>query len=708
MPEPATGAATEPAPAPGPGQDTIAPVAAARDAVSLWRSSTAGALLAIALMVAATVGAALWLTVIDDQRQMQAQLVRQAHQAALQIRNRLIETEQMLLVEGSGHAASESRFRRKMVELLAANPALLRIELRHRGGGIAWAIDAPPPRPSLPAPLRARLGPEASEAFDTASRLNRLTYSRPYYLMAGSTGFELMELVVPAGETDGPMIVAIYSPQRMLDHFLAADTAPGPLFSLVEPDGTFTARQPQLGQVRVGQHALSPLARAGTTLQVRVDAVQGGPRLIPNVLTSLVAATSVGLGLAMFFLIRDIRQRARVERALRDQVQFRHAVEDAMLHALGVFDRSGRVIEVNAALCRITGYARHELIGRRTPLPFVPDEARQDYDEYVARIEAAPEPERATVRGRGFETVYRHRDGRPIHVLVVETPVQDADGEPIGHMVVGVDITEQKRIEELARRQQEILQSHSRLATLGEMASTLSHELNQPLAAITSYAAACENLVAARPSRPEAVAQALRGIRTQAERAGQVIRSVQSFLRRRAVDRDGVDLAALVRGLEPLLRLQATRTGARIDIHIPAGTTVHADRIMLEQVLLNLTRNGFEAMSETPAIDRVLEVRARAVRNDERGERVEISVADRGRGVPPEVLPQLFNAFFTTKTDGMGLGLSLCRSVIEQHGGSLQYRAAPGGGSIFAFDLPMALEGVDGAVARRPIRGVSP
>lgn len=696
MPEPATG-----------GGVPAAPGAARPDGTSLWRSSTAGALLAIALLVAATVGAALWLTLIDDQRQMQAQLVRQAHQAALQIRNRLIETEQMLLVEGSGYAASEARFRRKMVELLAANPALMRIELRNRLAGVVWALDASPPRPSLPAALRVRLGPEAADAFDTASRLNRLTYSRPYYVATGSTGFELMELVVPTGEVDGPMIVAIYSPQRILDHFLAADTAPGPLFSLVEPDGTFTARQPQLGQIRVGQHALSPLARAGTTLQVRVDAVQGGPRLIPNVLTSLVTVTSVGLGLAMFFLIRDIRQRARVERALRDQVRFRHSVEDAMLHALGVFDRAGRVIQVNAALCRITGFSHQELIGRRAPLPFVPTEAHQDYLDYIARIEAASDEEREVVRARGFETLYRHRDGHPINMLVVETPVHDADGASIGRMVVGVDTTEQKRIEELARRQQEILQSRSRLATLGEMASTLSHELNQPLAAITSYAAACENLVAARPTRPEAVAQALRGIKAQAERAGQVIRSVQSFLRRRAVDRAEVDLAGLVRGLEPLLRLQATRTGARIDIDIPPGTTVHADRIMLEQVLLNLTRNGFEAMSDTAQADRVLELRARPNGDDERGERVEVTVTDRGRGVPPDVLPQLFTAFFTTKTDGMGLGLSLCRSVIEQHGGSLQYRPAPGGGSIFAFDLPTAVESLEAGSARRPIRGVS-
>lgn len=169
------------------------------------------------------------------------------------------------------------------------------------------------------------------------------------------------------------------------------------------------------------------------------------------------------------------------------------------------------------------------------------------------------------------------------------------------------------------------------------MASTLSHELNQPLAAITSYATACENFVDARPPRSEPVRQALRGIRTQAERAGQVIRSVQSFLRRRAVDRSGLDLAALIRGLEPLLRLQAARTGARVVVEVPPGTAVLADRIMLEQVLLNLTRNGFEAMAEVPMADRVLQVVARPLGHDERGERVEVAVVDRGRGVPAEV-----------------------------------------------------------------------
>jgi two-component system sensor histidine kinase DctS len=358
-------------------------------------------------------------------------------------------------------------------------------------------------------------------------------------------------------------------------------------------------------------------------------------------------------------------------------------------------------------MCRMTGYGRDELIGARPPLPFSTPQSRIDYRAYLQRIADAPDAAAAdAARARGVETVYARRDGTRFDALVMESPVHDPEGRTIGRMVIGVDLTEQKRIEELARRQQEVLQSRSRLATLGEMASTLSHELNQPLAAITSYAAACENLVDAKPPRPEPVRQALRGIKAQAERAGQVIRSVQSFLRRRAVDRSGVDLATLVRGLEPLLRLQAARTGARVELDVPAGTIVFADRIMLEQVLLNLTRNGFDAMADVPLADRVLEVVARPLGEDERGERVEVSVLDRGRGVPPEVEAQLFTAFFTTKSEGMGLGLSLCRSVIEQHGGHLQYRPRDGGGSIFAFDLPRHAEAAARLESTHP--GVDP
>jgi len=668
----------------------VSPPATGRPA---WRPATVGALVAIALLVAVTVAAAIWLSIIDQRAQAQAQLTRQAHHVALHIRGRLVETEQLLLMEGRHYRQSIHRFRSDMTELLQANPALLRVELRTPEGTLLAAVDAPPPRPTLPIELRTDLGVETRSAIELSARLNRLTYSTPYFTQLGSTGMDLLELVVPTGDTGGPLVVAVYAPQRMLDHFIPLDLPPDMLYSMIEADGTMVARQSTPGQARVGLHAVAPLARSGTTLQLRIDGLQHVPRLIPNLLTGLVAATSVGLGIAMVLLILDIRRRAGAEQALREQVRFRRSIEDAMLHALLVYDLHGRVVHVNAALCRLTGFRRDELVGLQA-LPIITPEAERDYAVYLERIERARaqgESPRAEA-ARGFESAFRTKSGETFPALVFEMPVHGADGAPVGRLMLCVDLTDQKRIEDLARRQQEALQARSRLATLGEMASTLSHELNQPLAAITSYAAACENLMDLQPPRPEPVRQALRGIRTQAERAGQVIRSVQSFLRRRAVERTEVDLGALIRGLEPLLRLQAARTGSRIHIDVPVGTTAFADRIMLEQVVLNLTRNGFEAMADVPHVERVLTLTARSAPGDERGERIEFSVADRGRGVPPEVVPQLFTAFFTTKREGMGLGLSLCRSVIEQHGGHLVYRARPDRGSVFAFDLPSRRE----------------
>ena len=669
----------------------------------LWRSATVGPLIAIALLVATIVGASIWLSMLDEKRQQQDRLTRQAHHVALQIRGRLVETEQLLLMEGRNYPVSRSRFRLDMEDLLAANAALLRVELRGHDSALIDAVDALAPRPALPAASRVTLGVEAASALQAAATLNRLTYSRPYFARLGESGFDLLELVVPTGDLKGPLIVAVYAPQRILDNFIPVGQPPNQLYSLIEADGTVVARQASLGQARGALHAISSLARAGNSLQLRVDGLLPAARLVPNVLTGLVAATSVGLGIAMFYLLRDVRRRARAEHALREQMLFRRTIEDAMIDTLLVFDLEDRVLHVNDTLCRITGYTRQELVGRKAPMPFATTTAVEEYWTYRDRIARArlERPVAAEAEAaRGYEATFRSRDGEEFPARIIESPLQDSEGKKFGRLLIGVDLRDQRRVEDLARRQQEALQSRSRLATLGEMASTLSHELNQPLAAITSYAAACENLVAQQPSHPERVAQALRGIRTQAERAGQVIRSMQSFLRRRAIERDEVDLGALIRGLEPLLRMQAARTGARIDIAIPQGTLAFADRIMLEQVLLNLARNGFEAMAEFPAVERVLEIAATPSGADERGERVAVQVIDRGRGVPPEVVPQLFTAFFTTKREGMGLGLSLCRSVIEQHGGQLVYRPRPGGGSIFAFDLPR--HGDAGSLSARP------
>jgi two-component system sensor histidine kinase DctS len=226
------------------------------------------------------------------------------------------------------------------------------------------------------------------------------------------------------------------------------------------------------------------------------------------------------------------------------------------------------------------------------------------------------------------------------------------------------------------------------------MASLLSHELNQPLAAIASYAAGSLNLMQAGPHDPQTTAmlqQAAERIAEQAERAGRVIKSVHDFVRRREQAHEAVRCDLLVEAVLPLVRLQARKSGTRVEVDMPTPVPrAVCDRTMVEQVLLNLTRNGIQAMEgHTPPAERELRIRVRQTHP----RWVTFTVVDHGAGVPPEVAQRLFTPFFTTRQEGMGLGLSLCRTVIEQHGGALDFgsvSAGEGTGATteFRFTLP--------------------
>ena len=288
-------------------------------------------------------------------------------------------------------------------------------------------------------------------------------------------------------------------------------------------------------------------------------------------------------------------------------------------------------------------------------------------------------------------------------------------------MTALLDISEQRHNEELSRASRERLQATARLATIGEMASMLSHELNQPLAAIASYATGSINMLrnqapllqaatpaggpggAARGQGPAhllspvetVLEEGLQHIADQAQRAGKIIKSVHDFVRRRERQREAVDVQVLLDAIMPLVQLQArklyVRTQVRVEDDLPA---LWCDRTMVEQVLLNLARNAMQAMDDEPEAGRLLELRVRRAQTGERTAHahgwLEFSVADTGRGITPEIAEKLFTPFFTTKLEGMGLGLSLCRTVVEQHGGFLAHAAKHPHGTVFWFTLPVA------------------
>lgn len=253
-------------------------------------------------------------------------------------------------------------------------------------------------------------------------------------------------------------------------------------------------------------------------------------------------------------------------------------------------------------------------------------------------------------------------------------------------LLTALDISARIQAMDSQQSRQEKLLFTSRLMSVGEMAATLAHELNQPLAAIVNYLNGSLRLLQRSGGSPQ-VDRALQAARTQAEHASSVIARVREFVRAREPRRDAHSPGQIATTVIELLRLEAERNQLRIDLALaPDLPDVYADRVMVEQVLLNLVKNGIESMRELPASQRELRVEGRVNLDGE----VEIRVCDRGPGLASATQDQLFSPFFSTKSDGLGIGLAICRSIIEYHEGRLFFEPRAGGGSVFGFTLPTA------------------
>jgi len=351
--------------------------------------------------------------------------------------------------------------------------------------------------------------------------------------------------------------------------------------SFTEADGT---RLSMHGSARRGNRVFSSqqlLDLPGNTMVLRMDSWRGAPDLFPNVLTALVTAMSIALVTVVVMLGKDMRRRLRAEHDLADALAFRQAMEDSLVTGLRARDLQGRITYVNPAFCAMVGFEPEELLGHGTPAPYWPPELA---GEYQKRQEIRLTGQNAPPR-EGFESVFMRKDGSRFPVLIIEAPLINANGLQTGWMSAFLDISEQRRIEELSRASQERLQATARLATVGEMASLLSHELNQPLAAISSYATGSLNLLRAKKGSDSKLALtshgpdanwesdpildlelAMRRIAEQAERAGKVIRSVHDFVRRRDNEREPVPPRALLDAIMPLVNLQARKLGVPVKL----------------------------------------------------------------------------------------------------------------------------------------------
>ncbi len=606
-------------------------------------------------------------------------------------------------------------------KLLREIPELRRLEWRDGRIGVVAAVEAPLGPPLFARIPRPELAAEADLACRDARRVFAPAFSRSYFVPTQEgTGQEVMDLCVPVlrdGREAGFVVATLALPSLLEAAAERSRELQQYELSFVEADG---ARLARAGARRgAGVHmAEQVLDLPGQTLRLRADSLAGRPSLIPNLTLALVLGLSIGLFGVVFLLARDVRRRAEAEHALAESLGFRKAMEDSLSTGLRARDMAGAITYVNPAFCAMVGYSADELraVQPPSPPPYWPPERVAEYAERQRTRLAGGEATRA--QREGFETQFVRRNGERFPAMVYEAPLLDGAGRQTGWMGSVLDLTQQRRIEELSRQQHERLQASARLATVGEMASLLSHELNQPLAAIASYSTGSLNLLdaphdgmastaiaadaAGSGAMPEEVTpmlrQALTRIAEQAERAGRVIKSVHDFVRRREQQRETIAVDLLLEAVLPLVRLQARKSAVQVELDLPRPPArtprVVCDRTMLEQVLLNLARNGIQAMEvDTPVPERRLVI---AVGPADQATRVRFEVTDNGPGIAPEVAARLFTPFFTTRAEGMGLGLSLCRTVIEQHGGALEFEpGAEGRGTTFRFTLPGARPGAE-------------
>jgi len=645
----------------------------------------------LVVLVLSMLSTLVWLAGRYEVSQVQSRLERDAADAVGDIRTALTRNVQSLqALQYADRAATP--WEQDAHILLREHREWLRLELRDTDLRVLKSIDTPFRAPVFNRFGRAANQPEVVQACGVARRQSGPGYGASTYVpQADGLGLEIMDLCLPV-ITDGQLTgytVATYSLGEILVNMVGPQLTRSQEVSFTESDGTRLAMH---GTARRGSRvfiAKQLIDLPGHTMVLRMDSWRGAPDVFPNVLTALVTAMAIALVTVLIMLARDMRRRQRVELDLADALAFRKAMEDSLVTGLRARDNEGRITYVNPAFCEMVGFEAKELIGKSIPAPYWPPEMVDEYGQRQALRLAGNAPPR-----EGVESVFMRKNGERFAVMIFEAPLINALGEQTGWMGAVLDISEQRRVEEVSRASQERLQATARLATVGEMASLLSHELNQPLAAISSYATGSMNLLqdaaVKDPQLAETLGSAIQRIGQQAERAGKVIKSVHDFVRRRDQAREAVKPRALLDDVMPLVILQARKLGVRVVVQCPSDLpAVLCDRTMVEQVLLNLSRNGMQAMADdTP--NKVLTLSVRPAASNATSRWLEFSVADVGQGIPDGVSEKLFTPFFTTKDEGMGLGLSLCRTVVEQHGGFLGHQPNTPRGTVFSFTLPQS------------------
>ncbi|NLR74761.1 PAS domain-containing sensor histidine kinase [Leeia aquatica] len=696
-------------------------------------------------------------------------------------RNQLIELAHATQSEG----LDEDQLSARSLFLLSENPEIMGMVRQDSLDRSLWVYP-----PLANAALDSILStPEARQALRQAHLTGRPAYSTAIFSPTREYVFVLYA-PISDGKRYAGALASVHSLKGLLEQQVPWWIANKYQISIVDLDGKglaakFDQRIP--GSDLSHELAFDP---PGGGLRMRATSYQQASPILQRALLWVLIGLAGVMLWSMWALRRHIRQRLEAERALRQEMSLRRAMEDSLVSGMRAMDMHGKLIYVNRAFCEMVGLSSEQLLDQQTPMPYWAPEAqddcaaiyqsilagqcppngytarfmRQDGERFDVRIYASPlidsqgkqsgwmsslyditelkrEREALKASHERFMTVL---DGLDAMVTVVDPdshevlfsnqrvrtwlrlasdsayciipllplPYQHDDGEAwdaIGQrwyhiqrrlllwvdgrpawLSIATDLTVLRSMQEREQQQAQQLQHTARLISMGEMASSLAHELNQPLAAISSYSTGCQNLLEQGTTSPEALRLALGKISEQARRAGGIIRGIREFVQRREPKLGACQLNDMIDNVLSLLSAELRHTGTQVRYRLVSLPDIQADRVMLEQVLFNLAKNAIEAMTNRPAYQRKLTLISKQLDHH-----VCITVADRGPGLSEAEKQQLFTAFYTTKAQGMGMGLNICRSIVEYHQGRLWVEDNPGGGCRFSFTLPLPPREVD-------------
>jgi len=438
------------------------------------------------------------------------------------------------------------------------------------------------------------------------------------------------------------------------------------VYEYVPPDYQQTMRDALEQVVRTGEPCSYELAGAGhdggtSWYQSRLGPIKKDGRVV-----------------AMTLIATDVTEHRQAMDALhKSENKYRTLLEN-LPQKIFLKDRNSVYVSCNENFAKDFNIKAEEITGKND-YDIVPRELAEKYRADDKRIIDSGET-------KDFEERYIQQ-GQEAIVHTVKTPVKDEQGNVVGILGIFWDITGQKRMEQRDNEHRAELARASRLSLVGEMASGLAHELNQPLCAIASYAQGTLRMMELGAWDSNELLDAMRDVAAQAERAGQIIHRIAKLVRQKEPHKSSVNIKDLIQETVSFVDSEAKLRGITIEQVEPSEEMplVTVDSMGIEQVLLNLLQNAFEAISDMHDGKRQVTIRVSRDTNDA----VEVTVSDTGKGLPMENIDIVFQPFFTTKSKGLGIGLSISRSIVEAHGGHLVAELNPDGGALFRFTLPL-------------------